>query len=149
MRIENQKEWIEIVFLQYAKENKFMTQGLIDEDNCVEILISFDLGDEGWGCAGDEFFYTRDIKALAEGFSRVFFGACNSFTYSAGYPYRGPSSEPFYTFYLNREHDQILVSLTIHDCLSEYITVTETMGLSRLESIVRELKITARNFPIV
>ena len=37
MRIENEKDWIEIEFKQYAKENEFVIQGLIDEENCVDL----------------------------------------------------------------------------------------------------------------
>ena len=144
MRITNQNDWIEIEFRQYAKENEYMIQGLIDKDNCVEIDFNFHIENDGWGCVGDEFFYTQDIKALAEGFMKVLFGKRNLFTYSAGYPYKNSTPDPFYTFSLSRDNTQVVVTLRIHDRLSDYISVTENMELSKFERITDELKQAAK-----
>ena len=149
MRIENQKDWIEIEFKQYAKENEYMIQDLIDEENCVGIAFDFNIENVGWGCVGDEFFYTKDIKALAEGFLKVLFGASDSFAYSAGFPYECLIPTPFYKFDVNRKDERIIFILTIYDCLSDYVTVAEEMSLSKFEDITNEFKEAVKKFPII
>lgn len=148
MRIANQKHWIKIEFLHFAKDSCHVAPPLIDEDNCVEIGFSYNIDDD-WGCVGDEFFFTKDIKALADGFSGVLLGECDSFTHSGGYPYKSLTPDPFYTFCLDRDGDRIVVSLKIHDRLIDYISVTESMDVSRFEHIVNELKAAAKTFPDV
>lgn len=148
LKIENKKDWIEIEFLQYAKENEYMIQGLIDEKNCVEIVFNFNIENDGWGCVGDEFFYTKDIKEIAEGFIKVLLGICDSFNYSAGYPYECLTPPPFYTFDIKRKQENVTFVLTIHDRLSDYISVTEKMPISKFEHITNEFKIAAKQFSV-
>ena len=149
MRIQNQKDWIDIEFARYAKDAECVIQGLFDVENCVEIDFNFNIENDGWGCVGYEYFYTKDIKALAEGFSRILFGICETFTYSAGYPYESLTPDPFYIFNIIRDENQISFSLKIHDRLCDYISVTETMELSKFENIVAEVKEASRMFPVV
>ena len=148
MRIENEKDWIDIEFKQYAKENEFVIQGLVDEENCVEIDFDFNIENDGWGCVGDEFFYTKDIKAIATGFSRIVYGINQCFEYSGHYPYKSLIPDPFYKFNIVQNEKMIVFSLTIHDRLSDYITVTETMELSKFEQITNEFIEAAKKFPI-
>ena len=148
MRIQNEKDWIEIEFKQYANENEFVIQGLIDEENCVEIDFDFNIENDGWGCVGDEFFYTKDIKAIATGFSKIVFGINQSFEYSGRYPYKSLTPDPFYKFNIVRNENDILFTLIIHDRLSDYITVTEIMGLSKFEEITSEFIDATKRFPV-
>ena len=149
MRIQNEKDWIDIAFRQYANENEFVVQGLIDEENCVEIFLDYNIENIGWGCVGDEFFYTKDIKAIATGFSRIVFGVNLYFEYSGCYPYKSLTPDPFYKFRIVRNENDIVFTLIIHDRISDYITVTETMELSKFEEITNEFKDASKRFPVI
>ena len=149
MRIQNEKDWITIEFSQYANENEFVIQGLIDEENCVEIIFDYNIENIGWGCVGDEFFYTKDIKEIATGFSRIVGGANLYFEYSGCRPYKSLTPDPFYKFRIVRNENIIVFTLIIHDGVSDYITVTETMELSKFEEITNEFKDAAKRFPII
>lgn len=149
MRIANQENWIDIEFERYAKDNIEMLDGLIDKDNCVEIGFDFDIKNHGWGCVGYEYFYTKDIKELAIGFSKILIGNVKRFAYSGAYPYVSLTPDPFYTFIITRKDKKIVFSLKIHDRLADYITVTEIMELSKFEKITNELMEATEKFPVV
>ena len=148
MRIQNEKDWIEIEFRQYANKNEFVIEGLIDEKNCVEIDFNFNIGRD-WGCVSDEYFYTKDIKAIATGFSKIVLDENRSFKYSGCYPYKSLTPDPFYTFDIIRNENSICFTLIIHDRLSDYITVKEKMNIAKFEQIAREFIEVAKKFPVI
>ena len=146
MKIENNKDHINITFLCYAKDSLDCPSNLVDKENCVEIYYNFNDWD-GWGSVTGEYFLTRDIKALAEGFSKILYGTEASLKHVGPFPFKGVT-DPFYTFQVNRQEDEVTVSLEIHDSLCDYVTVTETMDLSKFEEITKEFKEAARKYPV-
>ena len=146
MRIENNKDHIYIEFMCYAKDSLNCPSNLIDKKNSVEIYYNFN-DDDGWGSVGGEYFFTKDIKAFSEGFSKILYGSEESFKHTAPFPFKGVTT-PFATFSVNREGDEVIVSLEMYDGLCEYITVTEKMDLLKFEKITEEFQEAAKKFPI-
>lgn len=79
MRFENSQGWIEIEFENYAEDSVFWRSGLFDERNSVELGFNFSLKENGWGCVGEEYFLTTDIKELATGTAKVLFSTLRNF----------------------------------------------------------------------
>ena len=77
MRLENEQGWIEIEFEDFAENATCRRNDLFDERNSVEIGINFSIEGIGWGCVGDEYFQTTDIKSLATGTAEVLFSKTN------------------------------------------------------------------------
>ena len=102
MKVKNGNNWINIEFIQYATEQGPAIQSLIDEDNCIEIYFNYNIENDGWGSVCYEFFNTKDIKAIATGFSKILFDTRDSFEYSGYFPYENTIPSPFYTFNILR-----------------------------------------------
>lgn len=149
MRIENNNNWIEIEFICYVIESVCHVADIFDESNSVEIDFNFDVEDVGWGCVGDEYFHTKDIKALSEGFLKILYNETSEFVYSGDYTYKQLSNNPFYIFSLKRINEEINFELKIHDRLDDYITVLEVMSVARFKEIVDEFLVASKKFPVV
>ena len=148
MNIENKNEYIDLGFLCYATESSHWTGDLSDEYNCVEIIFSFNIEDVGCGVTGDYFITTRDIAAMATGFSRIRYGTAQEFTLSGRYPHVNAGEKPFFTVNVCREGDLIRFTFTIYDGVSDDITVTERMSPARFEEIAEEFRKTAKLYPV-
>lgn len=133
--------------MPYGTENEYAYPDLPDTGSLVAIVFAFQIDSIGCGCIGEEYFSRYDVKALAEGFSKVLFGNCDSFSYSGEDPFGYLTPDPFFTFQLERRESVLILSLQIHDRV-DYISVTETMDYPRFESIVQELKSVARKCPV-
>ena len=148
MRIENGNDYIDLDFLRYATDDRFPASGLSDEDNCVKIGFIFNMESVGRGITGEEYFTTRDIAAMATGFSRIRYGTAQEFTLSGRYPHVNAGEKPFYTVDVRREGDLIRFSFTVYDGVSDDITVTERMSPARFEEIAEEFRKTAKLYPV-
>lgn len=147
MILKNKNDQVEIKFLHYAKDGAY-SDNLKDVDNCVEIVLAFDAEEWEWGVVTDEYFFTSDIKALAENFDNIYNGFCNQFNYSADFPYEN-SQGKFYTITVTRCKNEFDVKLCIFDGLCDYIEISEKMNLLQFGKIVVEFKSAAEKFPVI
>lgn len=149
MRIENGDDWINIEFDCYANEYGFIPANLKDVQNSVSIEFDFYVQGVGWGEVEGEHFFTKDILALFKGFASVRSKENIRFSYSGEFSCGSSYDQPFYVFLVDRQGDVITFTLKIHDCLMDYIQVTERMTLSRFEEIVDEFHNAAKHFPVI
>ena len=149
MKIENGENYINIEFCCYANEDLFIPANLKDIQNSVSIDFDFYVQEVGWGEAGGQHFFTKDILALFKGFASVYSKENIRFSYSGEFSCGSSYDEPFYAFLVDRQDDIITFTLKIHDCLIEYIQVTERMTVSRFEEIVNEFEKAVKRFPVI
>ena len=148
MRFENSQGWIEIEFENYAEDSEFWRSGLVDERNSVELGFNFSLEEIGWGCVGEEYFLTTDIKELATGAAKVLFSSIKEFSYSVAFPYGVLLDTEFCKFRFSRCENGIEVNLRIWDGLCEYIEITQIFDDQGFEAIVQDLKEATKRFHV-
>lgn len=147
MRLENNTNWIELDFICYATDAPFIVNVLSDAKNYVETEVDFYVSDFGNGSDGYQYFHTKDIKAVAEGFKKVFSKELKEFTYCGNNP-QPSSTDPLFAVFLKREQDTIDIKLQIFDAFVGPVSLTKTMYLSEFEKLTREFADIAQKFPV-
>lgn len=148
MRLENEAGWIEIDFVCYATDAPCIAANLSDAKNYVETELDFCITGIGNGSDGYQYFHTQDIKAVAEGFEKVFSNEIKAFTYRGNNPHSSLSTDPMFAVFLKRDQDTVEVKLQILDIIEGAVYLTKTMCLSEFEKLTREFADTAKRFPV-
>ena len=149
MRFESEQGWIEIEFNHYAEDSACWRSGLFDEQNSVELGFDFSLDGIGWGCVGDEYFLTTDIRALERGASDVLCSAIDQFSHSISFPYAVLlEDKEFCRFSFCRCDEGIQVDLRIWDGLCEHLEIVQVFDEPSFAEIVSELKQATKKFPV-
>ena len=104
----------------------------------VEICLDFSLEDVGWGVVGSHYFSISAIENLSENLRFLLDGKVEEYHISEDDPELIP--KPFYWLDFQRKGDKYLAHIKIHDCLMEYIEVTETIDKDKLRSIQEECR---------
>ncbi len=120
MILVDKEEYIEISFVKRSYEDR----------NYVEICLSFSMEDVGWGVT-EGYFSLSSIKAISDNLDQMIKGIVKECHVV------DPLSEaitPFYWLDVTRRDDGYDVHLKIHDCLEDYIEITEIVDESKLKS---------------
>lgn len=149
MRFTSEQGWIEITFDHYAEDAGCWRGGLFDEKNSVELGFDFSLKEVGWGCVGDEYFLTTDIKAIEKGACDILSYVTDMFSYSVSFPYPVLlDDKEFCAFSFSRNDEDIKVDLRIWDGLCEYIKITQVLDKNAFLAVAEELTQAASKFPV-
>ena len=125
MRLENDKEFIEISF-----DDEYVFK------NYIEICLNFTIEGSGWGVVSDHYFTLEAVKTFSENLSLLINNKIDEFHYSDNEPKLIP--KPFYWFDIKRVEDGYDTHIKIHDCLMEYIEISEIINLNKLSVIQKE-----------
>ena len=148
MKLKNNSDWIRIDFLQCASTSEYLRSTLKNIENCIEIILDFEIEEVGWGMVGDEYFTTLDIRNISAGLNNIYNGKSHHFNYSADFPYEC-SYELFYTINVSRVKNKVDVELVIFDGLNDYIKINEKMELLQFHEIVKEFEEVTKRCPVV
>ncbi len=109
-----------------------------DDSQYVEILMYFNLKGIGWGVVGNQYFSLSSIKNIAVNLEQILIGGIPEYHISDNDPDLIP--KPFYWIDVSRTDEGYLFHIKIHDCIDDYIEVTEIVTMEKLITIQEEFK---------
>lgn len=132
MLIKGDEEFIEITF-------DIVEDGFDDApDGYKEITLDFSMKDVGWGVVGAVYFSDIAINNIYLMFKDILNGKIKEMHYSENSPHLIP--KPFYWLDIIREDDEYLVHIKIHDCLEDYIELSEKVNKDRINEYIEEFE---------
>ncbi|MCR5092792.1 MAG: hypothetical protein K6B72_02350 [Lachnospiraceae bacterium] len=128
MRLEDGTGYISIEF----------SDRLYHDGEHLEVFLNFSIEGVGWGVVLDHYFSFKAIRAFSENLDRLIKGEEDEFHYSEDDPELIP--KPFYWFDIKRKGAVFETHLKIHDCLDDYIEVTENVSAQKLKAFQKEFE---------